>query len=365
MESKGRKDNQKMKPYLVYQYLLKKSDENNEISAPEICAYLEEELKIKAERRSIYRDIDAINKAIWMLQNYSDMEEAENIIDNDRYDQEKPIVYDPSKKGFYVRNRGYEFEDIRLIAECIYSSRYISERKAKELVDIMKDFLSENQSEKIRTDAIVPNRLRVLNDSLLDNVSRINDAMSLKLYGNNHIPEKISFQYLRTDINNLNNQIERLQGKKYIISPYKLIINDGNYYLLAFDDDSKEIRTYRVDRMKSIKLLGIEREGKEEFEKIDLSNYMQRTFSMFSGEKTRIKMQFINSLLDTVLEKFGREKVYYQKIDEHHFTVEATIEISNQFYGWLCGFGNNAKIISPESTKAEFINYINSMLKNY
>ena len=105
----GRKDNQKMKPYLVYQYLLRESDENNVVKAYEIADYLDS-LGIEAERRSVYKDIDAINKAMWMLQNKTDIIHAAEVIDTDEYDQEKPIVYDPSKKGFYVRNRGYEID---------------------------------------------------------------------------------------------------------------------------------------------------------------------------------------------------------------------------------------------------------------
>lgn len=356
----GRKDNQKMKPYLVYQYLLRETDENNVKTAYEIADYLDD-LGIDAERRSAYKDIDAINKAMWMLQNKTDIIHAAEVIDTDEYDQEKPIVYDPSKKGFYVRNRGYEFSDIRLISECIYSSRYISESKAKDLVEIMKDFLSDEQAQKIKTDSIVTNRVRLLNDSLLDNIEKINYAMATKIENQSHTPEKISFQYLKSSINDLSHQVERRQGIKYIVSPFKLIINDGNYYLLAFDDYKKEIRTYRVDRMKSIRFTGIEREGKEEFEKIDLSTYIQRTFSMFSGERVRVEMKFTSYLLDAVLEKLGRDKVFYSKIDEHHFSVSAPIEISDQFFGWLCGFGAGVQITAPETVKKQFIDYIDKI----
>lgn len=362
--TRGRQFDQKMKPYLVYQYLLRNTDDNNTKSAFEIAAYLDT-VGINAERRSIYKDIDAINKVMWMLQNKATIDEANEVIDSDKYDAEKPIVYDPCKKGFYVRNRGYDFDDIRLISECIFSSRYISEKKAKELVEIMKDFLSDDQAQKIKTDAIVTNRVRLLNDSLLDNIAIINEAMATKISGDSHKPEKISFQYLKSTINDLNHQVERKQGSKYIVSPYKLIISDGNYYLLAYDDSKQAIRTYRVDRMKSIKCTGEEREGKEEFEKIDLSTYMQRTFSMFAGDRVRVEIRFISSLLDVALEKLGREKVFYSKIDDHHFSVSAPIEISDQFFGWLCGFGAGVQITAPESVKKQFIDYIDKIRSKY
>ena len=59
-ENSGRKSHQKMKPYLVYQYLLRNTDENHVVSAEQIVGFLQETCGIEAERRSIYKDIDAI-----------------------------------------------------------------------------------------------------------------------------------------------------------------------------------------------------------------------------------------------------------------------------------------------------------------
>lgn len=203
------------------------------------------ELGIDAERRSIYRDIEEINKALWLLENEDDDADifaAEEAIETDENDSEKFIVYDRHLKGFRVVRRKYELSDIRLMAECIYASRYISQSEAERLVDIIKGFVSEEQSREIRTDALVTARQRTLNKSTLRNVSTIYDAMSKMIEGEKHVPEKISFQYLKYTIDDLEKQTERRKGAKYIVSPYKLIINDGNYYLLAFDDNSQQIR---------------------------------------------------------------------------------------------------------------------------
>ena len=47
-------------------------------------------------------------------------------------------------------------------------------------------------------------------------------------------------------------QIERRRGETYTVSPFQLIINDGNYYLLAYDAQKQGMRTYRVARMKNV-----------------------------------------------------------------------------------------------------------------
>ena len=363
----GRKANQKMKPYLVMEYLMRHTDENHAESADNIAAYLQE-LGIDAERRSIYRDIEEINKALWLLENEDDDADiftAEEAIETDKNDSEKFIVYDRHLKGFRVVRRKYELSDIRLMAECIYASRYISQSEAERLVDIIKGFVSEEQSREIRTDALVTARQRTLNKSTLRNVSTIYDAMSKMIEGEKHVPEKISFQYLKYTIDDLEKQTERRKGAKYIVSPYKLIINDGNYYLLAFDENSQQIRTYRVDRMKAINRLGTPRDGAEAFAAIDMKTYTQRTFSMFGGECERVSIRFVSSLLDTAVERFGRYNVSYSRSDDHHFTVSADVEISDQFFGWLCGFGTKAKLFSPNSVVEQYKEYLQKILSRY
>ena len=78
-------------------------------------------------------------------------------------------------------------------------------------------------------------------------------------------------------------------------------INEGNYYLLAFDDKAQDMRTYRIDRMKEVKLLEEPREGAEAFEAIDMESYTRRVFSMFGGQQKRVSVRFINPLLDLSL----------------------------------------------------------------
>ena len=74
--TRGKKNNQKMKPFLVYQYLMRHTDENHVIRADDICLAMAETYGIAAERRGIYRDIDEINKAILAYEEEISIEEA-------------------------------------------------------------------------------------------------------------------------------------------------------------------------------------------------------------------------------------------------------------------------------------------------
>ena len=364
MESKhGKKPNQKLKPYLVLQYLLKNSDENHAVSASEIVGYLQE-FGISAERRSIYKDIEEINKAMLMAENDYDLYEAEEEIrqfgDNARY-----VVKKSNNRGFYIRERRFEFDEIRLAAESIYASKFLTEKEAKSLVDLICSFVSDYQAEQIKHDVLLLDRTKTNNKNTFKNIATINAAMRKEIDGVNHIPEKISFKYLKYTINDLKQQVERKQGERYVVSPYALLLSDGYYYLYGYNDHVKGMRTYRVDRMRDVQFTHQPREGAEEFAKVDMKSYTQRVFSMFEGEKERITLTFDNKLLDTIIDRFGTNGTLYYKEDNDHFSAIVSVEVSPQFFGWLSGFGTRAKIIKPDDVRNGFAEYIRDILKKY
>lgn len=360
----GKRANQKLKPYLVLQYLMASTDKNHTLSAYDIIGFLEE-YGVVAERRSVYRDIEDINKAALAFQEDCTIEEATKMLADDEYDELKIVIYDKHSKGFYVKQRKFELDDIRLLVECVYMAKFIPGAKTKHLLNIVCGLVSEHQAEALQHDALLVDRTRTTNKNVFTNVMTINDAMSYRNGEDAHEPEKISFKYQKHIIDDINQQIDRRKGERYVVSPYKLLINDGNYYLLAFDDKKKKLRTYRVDRMKDIRYTGEPRDGEDVFKKLDLHSYTQRVFSMYGGDEKRVTLRFINPLLDTVIERFGTKDAQYSKCDEKHFAVTAKVEVSPQFFGWLLGFGKKAKLISPDDVVEKFKSYVEDVKKMY
>lgn len=363
----GRKPNQKLKAYLVMRYLMKNSDIDNPVSTTDIQDFLLSDFGIESERRSIYKDIEEINKILWMEYYGGTFAEAEVALCEDDTDEEKAIVYDKSRKGFYVKQRKLELDDIRLLAECVYTAKFVPEKQVHTLIDTLTEYASDAQAESIKHDAFNIDRSRpnTLKSTVLYNLSTINEALSRKLEGRPHSPEKIRFKYMKYTVSNVKQQAERRRGDNYIVSPYRLLINDGNYYLLAFDDRYQEIRTYRVDRMKDVQRTGEPRDGEVAFNAVDWNRYTQRTFSMFSGKTVSVTMRFINPLLDTVVDRFGTKDVSFAIVDDRHFTLTAPVDISPQFFGWLLGFGKRAKLIAPDFVVEEFTAYIEKVQNMY
>jgi predicted DNA-binding transcriptional regulator YafY len=162
--------------------------------------------------------------------------------------------------------------------------------------------------------------------------------------------KQIRFKYLSYSFNNLRTQVERRGGKDYVVHPYKLLIDNGFFYVLTYDGNKKKnkVLPYRIDRMRDVRELPESRLWDKEFaSEVNMDNYTQRVFSMFGGQRERVTIRFIDQKLDTVVDQFGVTGVKYEKIDDKHFTVQAEVEISDMFYAWVAGFGRRAKIIDP------------------
>ena len=354
-ELKGqvKKPSQRVKHFLVLQYLMRETDDEHFASTDKIVEFLKDQ-GIYAERRSIYKDIEDINIAMVMLEEDCDYETATQIVQED---EEAKTIGNKHKKGFYVRRRTLDANDVRLIAECIYSAKFISKREGDFLIEGVSNLLSQHQKENIKHDVHLVGRIKTDNKEIIDIVDKVNTVIQSK--------GKISFKYQTHVIQDTRQQVERRRGERYAVSPYVLLIDNGNYYMMAYDDSKHDIRTYRVDRMKNVEIMHEPREGAEEFEKIDIESYLQRSFSMYHGKDVRVEIRFLNHLLDTAIDKFGKDNVFYRKIDDRHFSVSAHVEVSDQFFAWVTGFGKKAKIIAPESVIQEYKDFLEKIRESY
>lgn len=352
-KGKGRKYNQRMKHFLVLQYLLRETDEGHFAPTIDIVNYLKTQ-GIYAEPRSIYKDIEEINIAMVMQEDECTIEEAWNALQED---EDLITIANKHKKGFYVRRRPMDVRDVRLAAECIHAAKFISQRQSDNLIEDIAANLSVHQRNSINFEVHLVGRVKTNSKTIMDAIDTINEARNCK--------EKISFKYQKYVIQDIKKQVERRHGERYAVSPYALIINEGNYYLLAFDDKRQKMMTYRVDRMKDVKHVYEPREGAEAFEQIDLEGYAKRVFSMYGGKEERVDIQFITPLLDTVIERFGTTDTFYGLIDKDHFYVSTHVEISDQFFGWLSGFGKRAKLTAPLNVVEQYKAYLDKIRNMY
>ena len=246
-------DNQKLKIFHILDYLERNSHEKKPVRTTELIAMLDREHNISCDRKTVYSDIAA-------LQDYG--------ID---------IVSMPGKNGgYYIASRNFELPELKLLIDAVQSSKYLTEKKSRELIEKLCDQCNEQDASLMRRNVLVSGRVKSMNETIYYNVDAIQEAISQNL--------QISFRYFDWDIKGQ----RQYREKEYLASPYGLCQDNENCYLLAFSQ-RHGITSYRVDRMTDIKITDQKRTPCPELSGKALVAHANRLFQMFSGETVNVR----------------------------------------------------------------------------
>ena len=305
-------DNQKLKIFYILDYLQKNSHEDHPVRASELISMLEHQHNILCERKTIYSDIAA-------LQDYG-----------------MDIVSIPGKNGgYYIASRNFEIPELKLLIDAVQSSRYLTEKKSRELIEKLCDQCSVHDAKLMRRDVLVSGRVKSMNETIYYSIDTIQDAIAEN--------KQITFRYFDYGIDG-----KRIfRDKDYQASPYGLCQDNENCYLLAHSD-RHGVTSYRIDRMCDIRMTDKSRTPCPELTGKALQEHANRLFQMYSGDPVTVKMRFHRELCNVVLDRFGRNTMLIPD-GEEHFTFTVPVAVSPMFLSWVIGFGKKAQILYPQS----------------
>ena len=127
--------------------------------------------------------------------------------------------------------------------------------------------------------------------------------------------------------------------------------------MVGFDSEAGRIKHFRVDKMTDIDITEEDRDGQEIYAALDMGEYARKTFGMFTGEETSVQLRFENHLVGAVIDRLGQDVMLIPDGPDH-FTVRTDVVVSPQFFAWVCGFGNQAKILEPKHIAADMKAYL-------
>lgn len=308
----GKYDNQKLKILYILDYLQKNSHENKPVKAAELIAMLENRHGIHCDRKTVYSDVAA-------LQEYG-----------------ADIVSIPGRNGgHYIASQRFQLPELKLLIDAVQSSRFLTERKSRELIEKLCSQCNEEDARLMKRNVLVSGRVKSMNESIYYNVDAIQEAI-----GQNR---QISFRYFDWDLGGK----RRYRDKEYLASPYGLCQDNENYYLLAHSQ-RHGVTSYRVDRMTDIRLTDESRNPCPELTGKALVEHANQLFQMYSGDAVTVKLLFHRSLINVVIDRFGKDTMLIPQ-DEEHFTFTVQVAVSPMFLSWIIGFGDKAQILYPQS----------------
>lgn len=313
----AKSEGQKLKLLYLKELLETESDENHPITTQQIIEYLASH-NITAERKAIYSDIEC-------LQEFG-----------------MDIIHKAGRNGgYYLASREFELPELKLLVDAVQSSKFLTSRKSMQLIEKLSHMVSIHEAGSLKRQVVVSGRVKTMNESIYYNVDTIHEAIAQN--------SKITFRYTRWGPDGQRHE----RPGVYEASPYTLIWDDENYYLVAYTE-RHGITHYRVDKMVQIKLTNKPRYISPDFKTLDAAAYGRNVFGMFGGETTSVRMRFSNDLAGVVIDRFGKDTMLIPDSDAH-FIFTADICVSPMFLGWIAGFGSMARILTPQSVVEQYV----------
>ena len=321
----------KLRLLYIWQILLEETDEDHILPAASLIDLLSRRHDVTADRRSIYSDIDTLK------------EFGVDI-----------VTVKGADHGYYIAGRDFELAELKVLADSVQVSKFITRKKSEELIRKLKLLASVHQGKQLQKQITLLGRPKATNETIFYNV----DAIHTAIYKN----RQISFQYAEWTMKK--SLSVKKGGSLYQVSPWALVWDDENYYLVAYDHATEEERHYRVDKMKNIEALDLAREGEKIMKKFDAAAFGKRTFGMFTGKNEDVVLSAPVRMVGIFLDRFGRDIMLIPD-GKDRFHVSLPVAISPQFFGWIAGLGSEVAIERPVSVKDQFAAYLKDILQTY
>ena len=327
---------------LVFDIIKKNATEDKPIDQADILRKLEEDPENACDRRTVSR---ALNR---LIEKYGKDEDGDWIDENTRLHYtiiprgDSPILKDYWLEFCYEDD--FTDEELMFLMDAVQFSKHVDKSSAEEITKKLVK-LSHNQYSGIFefhtkiNEKIVPVRkdfFTILGD--------INNAI--------HRQRMITFYNNAFDTDK---KLHRIGNEPVKVCPYRVIVADGNYYLLCGEKDSNIIKRYRIDRISDVTIL--DEKSTHSAARVNAAlhsnEYIVEHCYMNAGETVKVKLEVDRSILGEVIESFGNQI----KIEPAHPSSNRLIvhvkSSEKDIIDWAMRYGEYAVILEPDYLREE------------
>ena len=318
--------NQRGRVLVLLDILRRRTDEDHPLSVPQLVEEMSQR-GVNIERKSVY--------------------EAVTTLQEQGYD-----VVLQRGKGYYLGERAFQLAELKLLVDAVQASKFITVHKSRELIEKLTRQTSDYQAGTLQRQVYVAGKARSVNERVYYTIDAIYEAITQD--------RQVGFLYFDYDANR--NKVYRRGGAEYVVSPFALIRDNDNYYLVACEGE--QLRHYRVDKMEGISLREELRQGRKLFERADPGSYVDRHFGMFRGEAEEVTLRCRKDMARVLIDRFGDD---VQLVPDREDSLRAVVHVvvSPQFFGWIFGLEGAVEVLGPEVVRAKMRHALREQLRGY
>lgn len=318
----------------ILEILQRYTDENHRLSQREIGEILEREYGVRADRKTIKRNLTDLMEAGY------DLEYSESIRKN-REGEEETLLTD------WYLNRTFTDSELRLLIDGLLFSKHIPYSQCRDLVKKLEGLSSQyfrSRTGYIRT---LPND-QPNNRQLFYTIEILDEAIRRK--------KQVAFRYLEygTDKQLHPRRNKEGQVREYIINPYQMAAVNGRYYLICNYDKYEDVSNYRLDRITEIRLLQTPVKDREKVRGLknglNLPRHMAEHIYMFAGESIPVTFRASKVILNDMMDWFGEIGFSNETED----TVDVAVVVNREaMICWAMQYGRYVEVLTPANLREE------------
>lgn len=321
---------QKIKLLVLYDILLRETDEEHALSTDEIVEKLRER-GIDIARKVLPCDIALLNKYGFEVLSYK-----------------KRSYY------YYVAYRKFDVAELRILIDAIQAANFIPEAHTIDLAKRLAGLAGAHSAEEMGRRFVCYDTVKKNNNNIFYYTDKIERAIEDS--------KKISFRYF--SLNYKGEKVFRREGRRYIVNPVVLVCDNDNYYLVCYDDKHEGTANYRLDRMDELAEEDTPITEREKSRDFNQHTYRRQSFSMYAGEPTDACLTVEEPLVEEMFDKFGMN-IKLIPLGDGKYRLAVCVQVSLAFFRWVAGSLGKIRIDGPTQVSEEFARFIEQLKSSY
>ena len=331
--------------FVILEILRQYTDADHTLNQNDIAELLKKEYDIKADRKSIKRNLTAL----WEMGFPIEFQETRRMYPNkDGVMEESFIQHD-----FYIE-RDFTDAELRLLIDSLLFSKHIPYSQCKELVEKLGGLSNRYFKSRVRFIQTFE-ETKPKNPQLFYTIEIIDEAIAAG--------KQVAFTYNEYGTDK---KLHPKRDREYIVNPYQMAATNGRYYLIGNYDKYDNLANYRMDRITNIRLLDTPVKPKEQVKDgkhFSLPKHMAEHLYMFSGESIPVTFKMKKIILNDVIDWFGSHISFSDETVED-VTARVTANWSAMRY-WAQQYCRFVRILTPIDLAETVKNDLCDALKMY
>ena len=146
------------------------------------------------------------------------------------------------------------------------------------------------------------------------------------------------------------------------VNPFHLMFRKGAWYFIAYCHWRKEIKIFRIDRIKELQ---VTEDTFTVSSKFSLSDYMGKSWQVVRGKDQKIRVKIFPPASRWAKEELRHSTQKIKKLSDGSIIFSAEVSGISEVKKWILGMGSYAEVLAPKSLRREIEEEISGMNKRY